>query len=57
MPCFFFVNSTNPLELRESPDYEPEDEEALQDEEFSDDQFLADVTDTYLGLCYLVHPL
>jgi hypothetical protein len=29
--------------MREAPDYEPEDEEALQDEEFSDEQFLADV--------------
>lgn len=31
---------------REAPDYEPEDEEALQDEEFSDDTFLGDASGT-----------
>jgi hypothetical protein len=48
-------SSTNDLELRESPDYEPEDEEALQDEEFSDDQFLADVMHAHLDICNFVH--
>jgi hypothetical protein len=41
----------NFIEMRESPDYEPDDEDALQDEEFSDDQFLADVIVINLGLC------
>jgi hypothetical protein len=37
---------SNLLEMREHPEYEVDDEEALQDEEFSDDQFLADASTT-----------
>lgn len=36
--------STNILDLRAADDYDPEDEEALKDEEFSDDQFFADAS-------------
>jgi importin-5 len=35
---------------RKEADYEPEDEEALQDEEFSDDTFLGDASGTISAL-------
>jgi hypothetical protein len=39
----YLVRNTGRQQLREAEDYDPADEDALQDEEFGDDQFLADV--------------
>ncbi|KAJ3252863.1 Importin-5 [Boothiomyces macroporosus] len=37
-------------QLRDAPDYDPEDEEALKDEEYTDEQFLADAAVTVSSL-------
>ena len=36
-------SATNYLGMRNAADYDPEDEDALQDEEFSDENFLSDI--------------
>ena len=43
MSTVHFKNHTNILVIRNAEDYDPEDEDALQDEEFNDENFLSDI--------------
>lgn len=46
----YLVRSAQRQQLRDAPDYELDDEDALQDEEFNDDTFLGDASSVMSSL-------
>ncbi|KAJ3273865.1 Importin-5 [Terramyces sp. JEL0728] len=46
----YLIRNLERQKLRDAPDYDPEDEEALKDEEYTDEQFLADAAVTISSL-------